>query len=337
MGIRKITYFLLTLSFSIMWLLSAGQDSVTLVEGTLAHDSINLGSQTKINFSIATPDDYIWQWPVLADKITEKVEIVSQTGIDTLRQRRSDLVMLQKQVVITAFDSGYHAIPPFIFKYQLPGDTVWNMIETQPLLLFVAGLSVDLNIPIRDIKGPMSAPLTFMEILPWLLLAIIIVVGVLLYRRYLKKKRARVKMMPKPAKPKIPPHRLALDALENLQRKKLWQSGRVKEYHSEITDILRHYLEARFNIMAVEMTTSEIMEASSAQEMPSQAREKLQLIFERSDLVKFAKSNPLPAEHEESFMHAVDFVRASIPLAHEQESRASTNNLSGSDKFEESK
>ena len=337
MSIRKTIYFLLTVSFSTMWLLIAGQDSAPTVEGKLTHDSINLGTQTKISFSIATPENYSWQWPVLADKITEKVEIVNQTGIDTLRQRRSDLVMLQKQVVITAFDSGYHAIPPFTFKYQLPGDTVWNTVETQPLLLFVAGLSVDLNIPIRDIKGPLRAPLTFMEILPWLLLAIIIVVGVLLYRRYLKKKRARVKMMPKPLKPKIPPHRVALDALESLQRKKLWQSGRVKEYHSEITDILRHYLEARFNIMAVEMTTSEIMDASLTQEIPSQAREKLRLIFERSDLVKFAKSNPLPAEHEESFMHAVDFIRASIPLVPEPQSRANVKNLSGPDKFDENK
>jgi hypothetical protein len=334
MSIRKIKYFLLTVSFSTIWLLMAGQDSSPVVEGKLAHDSIALGSQTKINFSIATPDNYIWQWPVLADKITEKVEIVNQSRIDTVRQRRSDLVMLQKQMMITAFDSGYHAIPPFTFKYQLPGDTLWNMLETEPMLLFVAGLSVDLNIPIRDIKGPVSAPLTFMEILPWLLLAIIIVSAIILYRRYLKKKREGVPILPKPVKPKIPPHRVALDALENLQRKKLWQSGRVKEYHSEITDILRHYLEASFNIMAVEMTTSEIMEASLTQEMPSQAREKLRLIFERSDLVKFAKSMPLPAEHEESFMHAVDFIRSSIPLVPEPEPHARSRNLSGSDKFD---
>jgi len=337
MSIQKVKYYLLTLSFSAMWLLIAGQDSAPFLEGKLEHDSIKLGSQTKINFSIATPGNYIWQWPVLADKITEKVEIVNQTGIDTVRQRRSDLVMLQKQMVITSFDSGYHAIPPFVFKYQLPGDTLWNTLETDPLLLFVAGLSVDLNIPIRDIKGPIRAPLTFMEILPWLLLAIIIVSGVLLYRRYLKIKRARVPVLRKPVKPKIPPHRVALDALENLHRKKLWQSGRVKEYHSEITDILRHYLEARFNIMAVEMTTYEILQASVAQEIPSQAREKLRLIFERADLVKFAKSMPLPAEHEESFMHAVDFIRASIPLVPEPESNFNTKSLSGSDKFEENK
>lgn len=329
MSLQKNMHYILSTILCTMGVLVIGQNASPYVERKLDADSIFLGSQTKLLLSVATPGDYLWQWPLTADQITEKVEIVSQSGIDTVSQKGSDLVMLNKYLLITSFDSGFHAIPPFVFKYQLPGDTVWNTIETEPALIFVAGLEVDLNLPIRDIKDPIRAPLTFMEILPWLLLAILVVTGILLYRRYLKRKKERVVHMPKPIKPKIPPHTIALDAMEQLRQKKLWQSGLIKEYHTELTDILRHYLESRFIIMALEMTTSEIMGEPVVQRIPSQAREKLQIIFERADLVKFAKSIPLPAQHEESFAYAVDFIRATIPLAGETDMHSEQTNSTG--------
>jgi len=326
MSLIKVTYKVLAACFSMLWIVVQGQHSTPMVEVKAGADSIYLGSQTDVTFSVATPGDYLWQWPELHEKLTDKIEIVNQTGIDTTRQRRSDLVKLSKRFAITSFDSGFHAVPPFSFQYKMPGDTVWFSLETEPFLLYVAGFDVDLSIPIRDIKPPARAPVTFLEILPWLLLLILIAAGILWYRHYLQKKKSRIALLPKPAKPKIPPHRRALDALEQLQQKKLWQSGRIKEYHSEITDILRRYLEERFNIMAVEMTTSEIIEALPAQPVPPNAIEKLLVIFERADLVKFAKSTPVPSQHEESFMMAIDFVRATIPVAVEAEALAGSAN-----------
>lgn len=319
MSARILKYQMLTLIFGLNWMLLSGQVITPFVEAKIGADSIRLGSQTVIDFSITTTQDYFWQWPLFDEKITEKVEVVRQTGIDTTSQQNSDLLLLKKQIVITSFDTGYYAIPPFVFRYKPDGDTSWSTVETEAFLLYVSGLDVDANAPIRDIKEPIGAPLTLMEILPWLLLTILIVASILYYRHYLKKRRARALLAHKPAKPKIPPHTLAMDALDQLRQKKLWQSGRIKEYHTEITDILRHYLEGRFDIMAVEMTTSEIREITFARPLPSQAREKLLIIFERADLVKFAKSMPLPAEHEESFMLAVDFVRSTIPVVAEKE------------------
>ncbi|MBE0662060.1 MAG: hypothetical protein IH597_06290 [Bacteroidales bacterium] len=337
MSVRILKYHLLTLIFGLNGMLLSGQVNTPVVESKIGTDSIRLGSQTVIDFSIATTEDYFWQWPVLDVQITEKIEMVSQTGIDTISQRSSNLLQLKKQIIITSFDTGYHAIPPFVFQYKLAGDTSWSAFETGAFLLYVSGLEVEADATIRDIKGPISAPLTLMEILPWMLLALLITGGILYYRHYLKKRRARASLAPKPAKPKIPPHTLAMDALEQLRQKKLWQSGRIKEYHTEITDILRHYLEGRFNIMAVEMTTSEIREITSAELLPSQAREKLLIIFERADLVKFAKSMPLPAEHEESFMLAVDFVRSTIPVVAEKETTVAGNTIEGITKPDENK
>lgn len=315
MTLKKLIYKFFTTGLSLVWLMVSGQNSTPYVEARLGADSIYLGSQTSLVFTIASPDNYTWQWPEIGDKITEKIEIINQTAIDTTKQRRSDLVLLRKHLTITSFDTGFHAIPRFQFQFKSSSDTLWTTLETEPFLLYVAGPEVDLGLPIRDIKGPLKAPLTYMEVLPWLLIVILIAAGLLLYRYYLQKKKSRLPLLPKPAKPKIPPHTRALDALEELRRKKLWQNGKIKEYHSEITDILRHYIEERYGIMAVEMTTSEIMEAAHKNDLPSQARGKLQEIFERADLVKFAKSVPLPDEHEKSFMLSVDFVRSTIPLA----------------------
>lgn len=315
MTLKKIIYKLFTTGLSMVWLMVSGQNSTPYAEARLGADSIYLGSQTSLVFTVATPEIYTWQWPGIGDKIAGKIEIVNQNPIDTTKQRRSDLVLLKKHLTITSFDTGFHAIPRFQFQYKSSSDTLWTTLETEPFLLYVAGPDVDLNLPIRDIKGPIKAPLTFMEVFPWLMVIILIAAGLLLYRYYLKKKKSRTSLLPKPVKPKIPPHTRALDALEELWRKKLWQNGKIKLYHSEITDILRHYIEERYGIMAVEMATSEIMEAAYKSEIPTQARGKLQEVFERADLVKFAKSVPLPDEHEKSFMLSVDFVRSTIPLS----------------------
>lgn len=324
MQMLNVIYRLFLLAISILWALFAQGNNSLYVEVKPGADSIKIGGQTHLIFSITTTREFFWQWPDLTDRIAEKVEIVSQTGIDTLTQRNSDLITLRKKLIITSFDSGYHAVAPFNFQYKALGDTAWMNVETLPFLLYVEGFQIDESASIRDIKGPVRAPVTFLEILPWLLAVLAAATGFWLYRRYLKKKRESLSQQPKPVKPSLPPHTLALDALDALRLKKLWQNGKVKEYHSELTDILRQYLEGRYEIMALEMTSSEIMESVYRKPVPSQARQHLPVIFDRADLVKFAKSQPLPAEHEESLMLALEFIRATIPMPGEIEMKTIT-------------
>jgi len=308
------------------------QGDIPSVTASIDHDSIQIGGQARIGFSIASPASYLWQWPEITDQIIKNIEVVSQSAIDTISPRGSDLFTLHKQVLITSFDSNYYAIPPFQFKYRTPDDTTWNLVETQPFLLYVAGVNVDFSASIRDIKKPVGAPLTLLEILPWLLLLIVLVSALVLYRYYLIRKRARILLAPKPPKPKIPPHTRALDALEKLRQKKLWQNGRLKEYHSELTDILRHYIEERFEIMAVEMTSTEILDTAKESNLPEQATEKLTTILQRADIVKFAKGIPLPEEHEDSFACSIDFIRATIPVL--AETLNANTDVSNTENFE---
>jgi hypothetical protein len=105
--------------------------------------------------------------------------------------------------------------------------------------------------------------------------------------------------------------------LEKLRLLKLWQSGKVKEYHSSLTDIVRTYLEDQFRLKALESTTSEILgDLREHTAIPKENQDALLKILSMADLVKFAKYQPVAEDHEQSMTVAVDFVNRThtIPL-----------------------
>jgi hypothetical protein len=113
--------------------------------------------------------------------------------------------------------------------------------------------------------------------------------------------------------PPVDPHIKALKALEELALKKLWQEGKTKEYYSGVSDILRIYLDDRFTLGALEMTTDEIMFTLRRKgELNDDLKNKLRQILVLSDLVKFAKEQPLPAENEAILSSAIDFINDSL-------------------------
>jgi len=99
--------------------------------------------------------------------------------------------------------------------------------------------------------------------------------------------------------PVLLPHQIALNELNKISAQKLWQHGREKEYYTKLTDVIRHYMEARFNIAAPEMTSSEILEETKPiqNEYPA-AYDSLKKLLQVGDLVKFAKWHPLADENE---------------------------------------
>ncbi|MCF8332981.1 MAG: hypothetical protein K9I47_02440, partial [Bacteroidales bacterium] len=213
---------------------------------------------------------------------------------------------LTQQLTITSFDTGYIAIPRFQFGYG--EKTITDTLQSEPLLLHVNSVKVDTTKEIKAIKGPMEAPLTFAEILPWILgaLALLLILLAIWYVRK-KKKEQKPVFQPK-AKPKDPPHVEAMKSLEALRKKKLWQNGKVKEYYSELTHILRVYIERKFEIQAVESTSNEILHDLKQFDIDSQLYGQLEDCLVTSDMVKFARMEPLPQEHEKSYNTVVAFV-----------------------------
>ena len=308
----KFLYHIAVFLIMLFWQLVAnGQVDAT---ARLDTNAVLVGDQLHLDMEINFPADFLIKWPEFNDTIISKIEIIEKSAVDTVLSDDKSRVSLKQRLLITCFDSGYYAIPPVHFTYTVPNDTIQHFEETEAMLLQVSTIAVDTTQAIKDIRAPLAAPITFKEVLPYILggLAILIIAVLLVY--YFRKRKKEEPVFKVSSKPKLPPQQIALTALDELRLKKLWQSGQVKEYHTELTDIVRVYLEGKFDINAMEMTTDEIMESLENTQVNAQAKDKIRKVFQLADLVKFAKQQPLPLEHDASLNNAMDFVKESMHL-----------------------
>lgn len=275
--------------------------------------SIRLGEQIQLKIDVTLPRAAKVTWPVFSDSSFAPVEIVGRSKVDTLETSRSNYLQYKQLLSITSFDTGYHTIPPIAVEYLLPGDNTPLTAVTDSLILHVRTVEVDTTRAIKDIKAPMAAPITLAEL--WPLFAGIAVVGLIagFIWYYLWRRKMKKPLFPVIRKVQLPPWQTAMESLTAIESKKLWQAGRIKDYYTEITDVLRIYLENQFRIPAMEMISSEILDSLERNDFRKPSREKIGQILQLADLVKFAKENPLPAEHEMSLKNAREFVVETKP------------------------
>jgi len=284
----------------------------TYVSADLDSTKILIGDQINLNLKASFPANNKIYWPQIKDTITKDIEIIEQSKIDTIFSDDKTYKTLLQKIKITSFDSGFYEIPPFRFEYSKPDDSTKFSLETYPLYLEVYTIVVDTTKGIFPIKGPVKAPFTFKEILPWIIggAVALLLIAFLIY--FLIKRKKHEPLFKAKPKPKLPPHIIALNALENLRKEKLWQSGKTKAYHTILTDIIRKYLDERFGINAIEMTTDEILAAVKNLHISNELKVKLKEMLILADLVKFAKEKPLPAQQDLSLINAIAFVRETI-------------------------
>ncbi len=278
----------------------------------LDSNEIQIGQQVNLKLSIQYRVDGGKRiqvlWPEIADTIRKEVEIVSQSKIDTIVDKNDPYLFTQTQILsITSFDSGYWAIPPFKF---LAGDT--NGVFTDPLLLQVSTMAVDTTIAIKDIKEPYEETYTWLDWLKdnmlvlWVTLgALLIIVILFMIFKYTRKIEP---LMIEVEVPKIPAHIIAFEKLDKLKSENLWQNGKLKLYHIQLTDIVREYIENRFKIQALEQTTDEILFGFRNVSIDDDSKAKLKQILILADLVKFAKEQPMPTENDMSMSNSYGFI-----------------------------
>jgi len=223
-----------------------------------------------------------------------------------------DSTLTHTALVVARYDSGTVALPAVEFLAAVPGDSGVRRVATAPLPLTVHTLPVSAQDSLRALKDPLSIPYTLAEILIALgVLALLVAGGILLYRRL--KRRAPAPAQPAVQGPVKPPHLVALEELAGLRAKRLWQQGRVKEYHTEMTEVLRRYFELRFGVNALEETTEEILSGLHNAGVREGVLESVGGILRRADLVKFATHQPTPEEHDESMTASVSVVERTRP------------------------
>ncbi len=276
------------------------------VNSSLDPQKILMGEHVTLTFDVEIPAKSILQMPVFNEVINEKIEILNYGTTDTLRSENQGFVRLQRTLRVTSWEEGYHAIAPVEFVLLINGDTL--VIESEPMLLEVDTFSIEEHTDLKDIKDILSAPVTLAELKYYILGVILLVILVWLALRYWKKRKKQPVPQSIWEKPDIPAHIAAISSLEKLRAQKLWQQGKVKEYHIQLTDIIRRYLEKRFKVGAMEMTTAEIMLAMENKPEMKKNGEGLQEILTLADLVKFAKHQPGTTDNEISMDMAFEFV-----------------------------
>ena len=298
-----ILFLLMMMTFSLR-----GQE----VSVMAAFDTSRIFIGDQINFSVTVdqPAGFKLTLPFFRDSLTSKIEILSGPVIDTA-DIDANKIRITEKYLITSFDSGFYMVDPVYAEITDSGGV--KRFYSDYTILEVARVKLtppDTSAKIFDIIAPRRAPLTLGEILPWFLIILLSAVIVWLVVRLIKKFRQAKKEITEPAITE-PAHVIAFRELEKLRNEKLWQNGETKKYYTRLTEIIRQYLENRYRIYSLELTTSETLEELVKTGFrKNESYHKLKSVLTSADLVKFAKYNPEPIENDTTFSASWDFISA---------------------------
>ena len=255
---------------------------------TMDTNAILIGEQ--INFTISNSIANTNVWPTYDEFLVEGIEIIKQGKLDTSKS------IISQNFIITAWDTGSYYIPSILFS---------ESSKTEGLLLNVQTIALEEGAELKDIKQPMQAPIGWSDIWPWLLAIITIALIVYLLKKYVFNKKEEV--ITAKSKAIIPADITALKQLNTLEKDQLWQAGKIKEYHTELSEIIRRYTENRFDFIALELATDEIISELKSK-VNNEQLASITILLQRADLAKFAKSKPDTDENEQSMQLAKHFV-----------------------------
>ncbi len=266
-------------------------------------NQIRIGEQFHLDIDVWQPAGVSIGFPEIRDTLMAGVEVLQAYPRDTVAEDEN--LKISQRYQLTSFDSGFYEIPPLKF-YILSGQ--WSdSLESNPMYLLVHSVAVDSTI--YDVKSPIHMPVSFLEIFPFVVGGLLLVAAIYFAVRYLRRRRKQ-KGVFTPDKPVDPAHVIALRELDRLREEKLWQKSEFKPYYTRLTEIIRHYMEGRYNIPAMEMTSYDILQTWKQGERPDEdLSAKLNRLLNLADLVKFAKEKPIASDNEENLDRAYEFVK----------------------------
>lgn len=271
------------------------------VSAALDSSIMKIGEQRKITLEVKQPHSAVVYFPTINgnDTLAQGIEILKITPPDTLKSNNA--LTIKQEYFITSFDTGRYELPPFVFKSKTQSYT------TEQLYLDVITYDEDLtNAQLTGMAENYDPPFNWVRFLLYLSIVLgILGLGALIYYIY----KVVQEMKNNQIEEEIVvdnrlPHEIALEELEKIKSDKLWQKGEVKVYYTVLTDTLRDYFTRRFNIPAMEMTSSEIIRSLKYEHDAVDAIERVREIFDISDMVKFAKMEPSQEDNEISIVNA---------------------------------
>jgi len=279
----------------------------TDVDTTLA----TVGDRITLTVSVEHPTGSIVNWPDSLDVAPFEVVAAEVLPSQTAEGQTNSTA----RIALAAFELGELEIPSFDVSVTGSDGSV-ERLSTDRFGIEVVTVGADDSGDIRGIRGPMAIAMSTLVIAAWALL--LVALGAMLYallRHLLGKKDAAAAR--EPSVPARPAHEIALEALARLEDSPMLERGQIKEYHIEASDIVRRYVEARFEVTALEMTTWEIIAGLERREVDSEVRDGLRQFLDRCDLVKFAKVRPESDQALSTLQSGRALVESTIPVVAE--------------------
>lgn len=283
----------------------------TLIDVTIDSAAILIGEQTKLHLTVTADKDRPVQLLLPADTLMRGVEVLDISRPDS-SLIENDRLVIKQDLLITSFDSSLYLLPPL--KVIDGPDT----ISSNQVALKVSTIPVNADKPdeFNDIKAVWKPPFVWADYYPIIygVLLGLFLLCVIIY--IIKRLRNRKSLLPfaEPEAPKLPPYEQAIKELDELKGQKLWQQGLNKEYYTSLTETLRRYIDERFGVNAMELTSTEILDLLRGVPEVKSVYDKLQQILQLADFVKFAKIHPLPNENDLSLVNAYLFVNVTKPV-----------------------
>ena len=279
-----------------------------VVSAAIDSTTLFIGDQTDLHLRATSEVGEQVQMPMLGEHLIPGIEIVDRTIVDTTTLS-DGRVQYNQSLTLTSFEDSLFYIEPLPFVSG--DDTVWSeslmLNVVQPFELDSADMAI------TDIKGIYRAPIWWWGFLRWVLLALAVAgigVGGYYLITYLQSRMGKREEDAVAAEPLRPAEEVALEKLDAIREQKIWQTGQIKEYHTQLTDVVREYIARRFEVSSTEQTSDETLRAmrpllSDKKDLYEQLRKMLTL----ADLVKFAKWTATPDENELSLRSAYTFVK----------------------------
>ena len=263
-----------------------------------------VGQQTGLRLSVTCDAGNKVVFPAYRDTIVRGLEIIPPVITDTQYVNNGQRMTLTRNYVVTCFDSALIYIP------SMPVEV--DGTEYQSNRLALAFMTYDIpegeETKIFGPKENMKTPVRLYEakglLVYWFLAIMAIGLGVYLFIRFKDDKPIirRIKI-----EPKVPAHVKALSEIEDLRQSGGPHSEDAKGYYTQLTDILREYINERFGFNATEMTSYEILERLE-ESRDKESLAELRDLLSTSDMVKFAKFKPMLNENYRNLVSAMEFV-----------------------------
>ncbi|MDO4970808.1 MAG: cell wall anchor protein [Bacteroidales bacterium] len=311
MNSKFITYLICSLFLLIPFGMQAKNEKALISKAELTNRNIVMGDTTTMKLELVQPKDLVVMAGLeVKDSISSVVELGDLIACDTT-DLGNNRIQINATYIVQAFDSGEWHLNPVLL---IEPDTIRCDI---PLVIKVNPIKVDPNGDIKDFAPVPGPERKLLDYVPdwvtslWWVWILLLIAATLLYAYFKWWRKGKNPL--KRVKKRKPPYEEAVERLNLLKSKQLWQNGREKDYYTGLTDILREYIDRRFGINAIEMTSSEIIDALKNNSETQLVNDQLSEILAIADFVKFAGQRPLADDNERSFQRAVNFVDATKP------------------------